>query len=101
MRRYLVERDVSKLSAAHQAGLAQTQQKLSDAADAVAASSGRARTLPAIGTAELLEEMLDVGLDFSNNLTRAEGQGVTAAMQVIGSEDVARMREEAIAKGRM
>jgi hypothetical protein len=42
MRRYLVERDVSKLSAAHQAGLAQTQQqqKLSDAADAVAASSG-------------------------------------------------------------
>lgn len=56
----LVEPDWNKLTAAQKTALDRTQKRLSDAADALAAASGRARTLPAMDSDELPCELVEM-----------------------------------------
>eukprot|EP00962_Isochrysis_galbana_P034530 scaffold11700_cov124-Isochrysis_galbana.AAC.3 len=101
MQHLLAEPDWTKLSAVAQAALGRTQRKLSDAADAWAAASGRARTLPPVDSDELLEQLLEVARDMAASAKRAEEEGLSAGLGVMSAEDKRRFHEEAVAKGRV
>jgi len=93
--------DGEKLNDADQAGLKKTLEKVSSAADELAAARGTARKLPAAGSDEFLLDFCEAAQELALAAQRAESEGMTAALSVMSSKRRLELEEEGRASGRI
>lgn len=93
--------DGDKLSEADEGRLKNTLEKVSKAADGVAAERGTARQLPAADADEFLLDFCEAAQELAATAQRAEAEGMTAALAVMSSKRRLELEEEGRASGRI